>query len=68
MKEMYAPEILATTPYQEEGIVAPRLQQSQTNITYHLDAIRRSDILTGWIAYKSGYSPDCRPEIPVHQR
>ncbi|WP_024303310.1 hypothetical protein [Pseudogulbenkiania sp. MAI-1] len=54
VKEMYALEFLATTPFQEEGIVAPRLQQSQTNITYHLDAIRRSDILTGWIAYKSG--------------
>lgn len=54
VKEMYALEFLATTPFQEEGIVAPRLQQSQTNITYHLDAIRRSEILTGWIAYKSG--------------
>ncbi|AXF86750.1 hypothetical protein DTO96_102506 [Ephemeroptericola cinctiostellae] len=54
VKEMYALEFLATTAHQEEGIVAPRLQQSQTNITYHLDAIRRSDILTGWIAYKSG--------------
>lgn len=54
VKEMYALEFLATTPYQEEGIVAPRLQQSQTNITYHLDAIRRSDILSGWVAYKSG--------------
>ena len=54
VKEMYALEFLATTPFQEEGIVAPRLQQSQTNITYHLDAIRRSEILSGWIAYKSG--------------
>jgi hypothetical protein len=47
VKEMYALELLATTPSQKEGIVAPRLQQSQTNITYHLDAIRRSDILSG---------------------
>lgn len=54
VKEMYALEFLATTPHQEEGIVAPRLQQSQTNITYHLDAIRRSEILSGWIDYKNG--------------
>lgn len=54
VKEMYAVEFLATNPHQEEGIVAPRLQQSQTNITYHLDAIKRSDILTGWIGYRNG--------------
>ena len=54
VKEMYALEFLATTPFQEESIVAPRLQQSQTNITYHLDAIYRSEILTRRIAYKSG--------------
>ena len=54
VKEMYCLESLATTPFQEEGIVAPRLQQSQTNITYHLDAIRRSPILSNYIAYKSG--------------
>lgn len=54
VKEMYALEFLATNPHQEEGIVAPRLQQSQTNITYHLDAIKRSDILTGWIGYRNG--------------
>lgn len=54
VKEMYCLEYLATNPYQEEGIVAPRLQQSQTNIMYHLDAIQRSQILSGWIGYKSG--------------
>lgn len=54
VKEMYCLEMLATTPFQEEGIVAPRLQQSQTNITYHLDAIRRSPILSHYIAYKNG--------------
>lgn len=54
VKEMYCLEYLATTPFQEEGIVAPRLQQSQTNIMYHLDAIRRSAILSGWIGYKNG--------------
>ncbi|MCG9115834.1 hypothetical protein LH428_08220 [Laribacter hongkongensis] len=54
VKEMYALEFLATTPFQEESIVAPRLLQSQTNITYRLDAIHRSEILTGRIAYKSG--------------
>lgn len=54
VKEMYCLEYLATTPFQEEGIVAPRLQQSQTNLMYHIDAIRRSMILSGWIGYKSG--------------
>ena len=54
VKEMYCLEMLATTPFQEEGIVAPRLQQSQTNITYHLDAIRRSPILSNYLAYKNG--------------
>lgn len=54
VKEMYCLEYLATTPFQEEGIVAPRLQQSQTNLMYHIDAIRRSQILSGWIGYKSG--------------
>ncbi|MFC3874859.1 hypothetical protein [Neisseria musculi] len=51
---MYCLEYLATNPFQEEGIVAPRLQQSQTNLMYHLDAIRRSPILTGYIAHKNG--------------
>ena len=54
VKEMYCLEYLATHPFQEEGIVAPRLQQSQTNLMYHLDAIRRSPILTGYIAHKNG--------------
>lgn len=54
VKEMYCLESLATTPFQEDGIVAPRLQQSQTNLMYHIDAIRRSQILSGWIGYKSG--------------
>ena len=54
VKEMYCLEYLATHAFQEEGIVAPRLQQSQTNLMYHLDAIRRSPILTGYIAHKNG--------------
>ncbi|KAF0812812.1 hypothetical protein IGB42_02655 [Andreprevotia sp. IGB-42] len=54
VKEMHCLEQLATTPYQEEGIVAPRMQQSQTNLTYHIDAIRRSDILSSYIMVKGG--------------
>jgi hypothetical protein len=54
VKEMYALKHNATNPYQEVGIVAPRQQQSQTNLTYHVDAIRRSPILRGYLAYKSG--------------
>ena len=54
VKEMYCLEQLATMPYQEEGIVAPRLQQSQTNLNYHLDAIRRSEILKAYVMVKGG--------------
>jgi hypothetical protein len=54
VKEMHALEFLACNPHQEEGIVAPRVQQSQTNLDYHLDAIRRSDILRAYVAWKSG--------------
>lgn len=54
IKEMYCLKHLATTPFQEEGIVAPRLQQSQNNLNYHLDAIKRSEILTAFVGYKNG--------------
>lgn len=54
-KELYALEYNATHPDQEEGIVAPREAQSITNLGYHLEAIRRSEILTAYIAYKSGH-------------
>jgi hypothetical protein len=54
VKEMYILEKLATMPYQECGIVAPRLQQSQNNLNYQLDAIKRSEILKAYIAYESG--------------
>jgi len=54
VKEMHALKYLATQPHQELGIVSPRLQQAQTNLTYHTDAIRRSQILRGYVAWKSG--------------
>lgn len=53
-KEMYNVEQLATTPMEECGIVAPRMQQSQNNLNYQLDAIKRSEILTAFIAYEAG--------------
>lgn len=58
VKEMYILEQLATTPYQECGIVAPRMQQSQNNLNYHIDAIRRSPMLSAFIAHKQG-----RPQL-----
>jgi hypothetical protein len=58
VKEMYNLEQLATQAYQECGIVAPRMQQSQNNLNYHLDAIKRSEILRAYIAYDSG-----RPQL-----
>lgn len=54
VKELHALKHNACTPHQELGIVAPRLQQAQNNLNYHLDAIRRSPILRGYVAYKSG--------------
>lgn len=54
VKEMYLLKHAATTPHQEIGIVAPRVQQSITNINYHLDAIRRSPMLAGYIDYRQG--------------
>lgn len=53
-KELYLLEHNATKPYQGVGIVAPRQQQSQTNLTYHTDAIRRSPMLSAFIMHKSG--------------
>lgn len=54
VKEMYNLEALATTPFQECGIVAPRMQQSQNNLNYQLDAIKRSEVLKAFIAYEAG--------------
>ncbi|MCP5197288.1 MAG: hypothetical protein H6974_10955 [Gammaproteobacteria bacterium] len=54
VKELYLLKHNATTADQEEGIVAPREAQSLVNLGYHLDAIRRSPILTAWLACKSG--------------
>lgn len=54
IKEMYFLKANATKPDQELGIVAPREAQSLVNLGYHLDAIRRSDILDAWIDHKSG--------------
>lgn len=58
VKEMYLLEELATTPHQDLGIVAPRLQQSLNNLNYHLDAIKRSAMLKAFIAYEAG-----RPQL-----
>ena len=58
VKEMYILEYLATTPHNECGIVAPREQQSLNNMGYQLDAIRRSAMLTAFVATKQG-----RPQI-----
>ena len=54
VKELYCLKWLATHAMEEEGIVAPRQQQSLTNMSYHLDAIRRSPMLRAYIATKSG--------------
>jgi len=54
IKELYNLKYNATEADQELGIVAPREAQSLINLGYHLDAIRRSDILDNYLLYKSG--------------
>jgi hypothetical protein len=54
IKELYCLKELATHPHQEEGIVAPRLQQALTNIGYHTDAIRRSPMLRAYVGWRNG--------------
>lgn len=58
VKEMYHLEMLATKPHQELGIVAPRMQQSQNNLDYLIEGIRRSEMLTAFVAHKQG-----RPQL-----
>lgn len=48
-KELWGMEFLARTPDQECGIVAPREAQAIVNLNYHLEAIRRSPILTAYL-------------------
>lgn len=54
IKELYFLKKNATNQDQELGIVAPREAQALVNLNYHLDAIRRSPILNGYISHKSG--------------
>jgi len=54
VKELHLLEDNATNADQELGIVAPREAQSLVNLNYHLDAIRRSPILTAWLNHRNG--------------
>ena len=54
VKEMHGTEYLACNADQELGIVSPREAQSLVNLSYHQDAIRRSEILTAYLAHKNG--------------
>ena len=54
VKELYMLKWNALHADQMLGIVAPRLQQSQTNLKYHTDAIARSEILKAYIARDRG--------------
>lgn len=53
VKELYNLEKLASNPDQELGIVAPREAQSIVNLNYHLEAIRRSPILSAYIGQRA---------------
>lgn len=54
VKELYCLKHLATHAHETEGIVAPRETQSLTNLSYHMDAIKRSEILKGWLGFERG--------------
>ena len=54
VKELHNLEWNATEADQETGIVAPREAQAIVALNYHLEAIRRSEILTAYLAHKSG--------------
>ncbi len=54
IKELYCLKKNSTQPDQSLGIVAPREAQSKVNLDYHLDAIRRSQILEAYIDHKGG--------------
>lgn len=54
VKELHNLAWNAVNGDQEVGIVAPREAQSIVALGYHLEAIRRSEILTAYLAYKSG--------------
>ena len=54
VKELYMLKWNALHADQMLGIVAPRLQQSQTNLKYHTDSIARSEILKAFIARERG--------------
>lgn len=58
VKELYLLMHNAIHADQEVGIVAPREAQAVVNLGYHLEAIRRSPILTAFIRYRSG-----RPQL-----
>jgi len=53
-KELYNLEYNTCNADQELGIVAPREAQSITNLNYHMDAIRRSEILSSFLMFKNG--------------
>lgn len=54
IKELYALKHMATNPYETEGIVAPREKQSLIGLSYHLEAIQRSEILRAYIGHRRG--------------
>lgn len=68
VKELYLLEWNAKHADQELGIVAPREAQSQTNLNYHLEAIRRSEILTAYLAHKSGRTQMADTYYQFHNR
>ncbi|WP_020396117.1 hypothetical protein [Thiolinea disciformis] len=54
VKELYMLKYLATHADQELGVVAPREAQSVVNLNYHLEAIRRSEVLSAYIDVRAG--------------
>ena len=53
-KELYNLRKMALEPDHELSILAPREDQAKTGLNYHLEGIRRSEILSAYIATKEG--------------
>lgn len=54
LKEIFNLKHLATNAHETLGIVAPREKQALIGLSYHLDAIRRSEILKAYLGVNRG--------------
>jgi len=65
IKELYELKQNSCNADQELGIVAPREAQSLVNLSYHLEAIDRSEILSSYIGFLS-FTAKAMSEVSMH--